>query len=89
MSSRDISSACLATIPEPCPRPSQLHSRTKGPIMKAADRPNLKASPLFQKLNVRYEGRVDQFNAVLTAMPHTVYQRKTQQVLRYMPRNTQ
>ena len=36
MSSRDISSACLATIPEPAPRPSQLHSRTKVPMPKAA-----------------------------------------------------
>ena len=36
MSSGDISSACLATIPEPAPRPSQLHSRTKVPMLKAA-----------------------------------------------------
>ena len=36
MSSRDISSACLATIPGPAPWPSQLHSRTKVPMLKAA-----------------------------------------------------
>ena len=36
MGSRDISSACLATIPEPAPRSSKLQSRTKVPMLKAA-----------------------------------------------------
>ena len=43
------------------------------------DRPNLKAITPLHKLNERQEGPIDQFNALLIAMPHTVYQRKTQQ----------
>ena len=45
------------------------------------DRPNLKAITLLllKKLNEWQEGPIDQFNAALIAMPHTVYQKKTQQ----------
>ena len=39
----------------------------------------MKAITLLHKLNERQQGPIDQFNAVLIAMPHTVYQKKTQQ----------